>query len=192
MQFKAAVEVDPQRTRVAIEDFAADLKSIQLTSPQAPQAPLQINARVADLGLRFKAALETGSEPIQLTVQDFSSELKSVQLTNPRAPEPLFTSEKVALEGGQFDLAARSLTLSRIALSNGHADVSRDRAGKLNWMELLGEQPDTPTAGAPQPAPTGQPSWKVLLKTVEISGFRSAFSDLGAVPDQTPLQPAGA
>jgi len=184
MQFKAAVELDSQRTRVAIEDFAADLKSVQFTSPQAPQAPLQINARVADLGLRFKASLETGPEPIQLTVQDFSSALKSVQLTTPGALKPLFTSEKIALEGGRFDLAARSLTLSRIALSDGHADVIRDRAGKLNWMELLGEQPDIPTAGAPQPAPTGQPSWKVLLKTVEISGFRSAFSDLAAVPDE--------
>ena len=150
-----------------------------------------IKAEIGGIDLNFKANLEAGKQGNKVSLQDIASELKAVDIRSALAPEPLFTVEKLTFEGGACDLSARVLTVSRIALNTGRLDAGRDAGGTLNWLQALeptGAAGDSPEVKG---ASESGPAWKFLVKSFEVDGFSSRFSDLTTPSDKPVLSLQG-
>ncbi len=159
---------------------AVDIKGVAFgLDDLSRQNPLK--GAVSSIDLHFKANVEAGSKGAKVLVNDISSELKAVKVGHAQSAETQFQTEKLTIEGGACDLSARTLTVSRIALSNGNVDVSRDREGQLNWLKLFGSQGGSP-GGEAKSTPASAPAWKFLVKSFDIDGFQSKLSDLQNSP----------
>jgi uncharacterized protein involved in outer membrane biogenesis len=161
---------------VEIKGFAFDFSDSSRAAP--------VKARCADIGLRFGASIQAGAGNPAGNVSNISSELKEIQLSDTVSSEPLFRTGKLTVEGGECDLGARSVVLPRIALSDGHADVSRDKEGRINWTQLLAARDAAEEKPASPPPSHSESSWKVLVKSLEVDGFRSKISDLMSQPEK--------
>jgi uncharacterized protein involved in outer membrane biogenesis len=137
-----------------------------------------LKAGIADIDLGFTAKVEAGAQGNKVSLQKISSELKAVKVQSSLAPEPLFTAEKLTVEGGDCNLAGRELTFSRIALNTGRLDAGRDAGGALNWLQALETKGATGASSMAKPASDNGPAWKFLVKSFEVDGFSSRFSDL--------------
>lgn len=160
---------------VDIKDMAFGVEDLSRSSTVA--------GGIAGISIGLKASIEAGRET-QVAVKEISTELKGLHLGVKGAPKALFEAQRFVLEGGEVDLGAKSLTIARINLSDGHLDVGRDRDGKINWQQLFAGKGDTPEQAGSQPAP-GQPSpWKFLLKSFELDNFRSEVMDQTALAEK--------
>lgn len=161
---------------IEIKGFAFDFSDSSRATP--------MRARCSDIGLRLMASIQAGAGAPAGKLSNISSELREIHLGDATSAEPLFRTGKLAVEGGECDLGARSVVVPRIALSEGHVDVSRDKEGRINWMQLFA--PGTAVEQKPtSPAPShSKASWKVLVKSLEMDGFRSKISDLMNQPDK--------
>ncbi|MDR3629771.1 MAG: DUF748 domain-containing protein [Desulfocapsaceae bacterium] len=124
LPFKAQVD------SIVLKNIAFDLDDISRKN--------EIRAVVAGLDLHLQAGLEVGAGTNTMTIRNIASEIKGISLSSPSlAGEPLFATEKLSIEGGDCDLAARSITFDRIALSKGTLDVGRDAGGEIAWQQLF-------------------------------------------------------
>ncbi|SPD73458.1 conserved hypothetical protein [uncultured Desulfobacterium sp.] len=164
------VEVDA----VEVRDIGVNLEDLSRSSP--------LKAQISNFGLRFKTTIEAGPAENKISVNEIASELTDVQLGSVQSPRPQFQTDKLTIEGGQLDLGGRSILMSRIALGNGHVDVSLDQQGRLNWAQLFGPKSGDKQAVESEPAAPSTPSWNFLVKSFEITGFGSRISDLGKQP----------
>ncbi|MCU0589251.1 MAG: DUF748 domain-containing protein [Syntrophobacteraceae bacterium] len=152
---------------------------------------IPVNALCSQAGLHFKASLQVGAGAPEGTVSDLTSELMEIQVRDTQSPEPVFRTGKLTVEGGECSLGARSIVVPRIALGDGHVDVSRDAEGRLNWLRMAAAG-DAARESRPSPAPSSPESpWKILIKALELDGFRSRLSDLAVQPDKPLLEVQG-
>jgi uncharacterized protein involved in outer membrane biogenesis len=158
---------------IEVKNIAFDLEDMSRVLPLA--------AGVSSIMISSKAKIEAGSKTTQVLIQQLAVELKDARVGNKEAPDPLFAANRFFIEGGEVDLRARTLTVSRVGLSDGRIEVSRERDGKLNLEKLFASKILVP--GEPEvkeaPADSGPP-WKYLVKNFELSGFRSALFDRAA------------
>ena len=159
---------------VEVKDIGVYMEDLSRTDP--------LKAQISNFGLRLKATIEAGPTENKISVNEIASELTDVQLSSAQSPEPQFKTEKLTIEGGQLDLGARSISMSRIALGNGHVDVSLDPQGQLNWVKIFGPKGGVQQISESKPDAAPAPSWNFLVKAFEIAGFRSRISDLGKQP----------
>jgi hypothetical protein len=93
------------------------------------------------------------------------------------SPEPAVQIDRLALEGGAFDLGQRLVTLSRVGFDGGHVDVAREAGGEINLTQLLAPpQSGAVRRGSEEAAAGGNP-WRYAVKTVEVSGVTTALYD---------------
>ena len=150
-----------------------------------------IKAGIAGIDLNFKVDVEAGKQGNKVSLQAISSELKAINIQSPLAPEPLFTSEKLTVDGGNCDLTTRVLTVSRIGLKTGRLDAGRDAGGTLNWLQVIETKGTAGKSPGAQPASDAGPAWKYLVKSFEVDGFSSRFSDLTTHSDKPVLSLQG-
>ena len=168
--------------------FNIDAESIEIRgiafdfNDSSRAVPLE--ARCSEVGLHLKANIQAGGPEPLGTLSDIAIDIKKIQVGDARSPEPLFRTGRLTIEGGECNLGARSVVVPRIALSDGHVDVSRDAEGRINWRQLFAAGDDGRDGGASEGPSDSKPSWDFLVKSIEIEGFRSKLSDLGARPDQ--------
>lgn len=169
---------------------AIKLKDVSLAlDDESRKVP--IKAEIAGIDLNFKAKVEAGEKGNKVSLQEISSELKAVNIRSALAPEPLFATEKLTVEGGNCDLGTRVLTVSRIGMNTGRLDAGRDADGTFNWLQAIetkGAAGDSPEA---KPASDAGPAWKFLVKSFEVDGFSSQFSDLTTRSDKPVLSLQG-
>jgi uncharacterized protein involved in outer membrane biogenesis len=159
---------------VEVKDIGVYMEDLSRMSP--------LKAQISNFGLRFKTTIEAGPTENKISVNEIASDLTDVQLGSAQSPEPQFKTEKLTIEGGQLDLAAHSISISRIAIGNGHVDVSLDPQGQLNWVKIFGPKGGVQQISESKPDAAPAPSWNFLVKAFEIAGFRSRISDLGKQP----------
>lgn len=144
-------------------------------------------AAIAGVDLRLRAALELGANKNSMVFREIASELRGASVHSSQSREPLFTAEKLTAEGGLCNLDTHSLTFARIAMNKGRLDAGRDAEGNINWQQLLQSK------GAVEKLPTSKsasdvgPTWGVLVKSFEVEGFSSKFSDLTTHSDKPVL-----
>ncbi len=174
--------------RVNVDTF--EVKGVSLAlDDKSRKTPLK--AEIAGINLSFKAKVEAGAQGSKVSLQEISSELKAVNIRSALAPEPLFTTEKLTVEGGECDLDARMLKISRIALHTGRLDAGRDAGGTLNWLQALETKGPAEKASGAKSASDAGPAWKFLVKSFELDGFASRFSDLTTHSDKPVLSLKG-
>lgn len=165
-----------QARSIQIKNVALDVSDSSRSVP--------IKAKAAELDLSLKASIETGAKGIQLSLEEIVSEIKEVRLGSPDTEEPSFRVTQLIIDEGEFDLGSRFLKASRIVLRDGHVDLILDKEGQINWMQLAGRKSSPSNPSEVKAAPSGGSPWKFLVKTIQLESFRSAVSDLTALPDK--------
>lgn len=155
---------------IGIKNLAVDLND------QSRKAPIE--AAIAGIDLHLKANLEVGAGKNSVVLSEIASEVRGIKVRSPQPQEPLFAAEKLTVEGGTCDLSAQKATVERIALSKGRLDVGLDAEGAINWLQLLQTKGAADSAPEAKPASKAAPSWQFLVKSFEIDGFGSQFTDL--------------
>ena len=153
---------------VDIKDMALGLEDLSRSSPVA--------GGIAGISIGLKASIEAGRN-LQVAIKEIATELKGLHLGVKGAPKALFAAQRFVLEGGDVDLGAKTLTIARINLSDGHIDVGRNRDGKINWEQLFAGKIGTPEQAGSKPDSSHPSPWKFLLKSFELDNFRSEVMD---------------
>jgi uncharacterized protein involved in outer membrane biogenesis len=89
--------------------------------------------------------------------------------------EPLVKLPRLELADGKVDLAARTISLGRVAVDRPQLALLRDKGGRLNALGLAGESKPAP-AGATPPAPA-QPAWTVGVAELAVQGGTLRLED---------------
>jgi uncharacterized protein involved in outer membrane biogenesis len=172
---------------------AIEVKDIAFTYDDVSRAS-PLNVGISGIAIRSKAKIEAGAPTTKVSFHEISTELKEVQIGNPQDSEPLFRTGILSVQGGELDLGARSVAVSRIVLTDGTIDFSRNKDGRINWMQLFAPKSGAPDSLGSSSAPGPENPWKFLLKTIELSSFHLAISDRTSVPEKPlfDLQPFNA
>ncbi|HSV35743.1 MAG TPA: DUF748 domain-containing protein, partial [Ramlibacter sp.] len=124
--------------------------------------------------LQLKLDAEQASSGLQLKLADAALGLADLTLGS-GAQTPLKLGQ-LGFTEGTLDLAARRASVGRLYADVGQLQLVRDRAGRLNVMELLPSIAQSgPQAAA---APSGAP-WTVAAKSVALSKFGADLHDEG-------------
>ncbi|MBY0453341.1 MAG: DUF748 domain-containing protein [Burkholderiaceae bacterium] len=94
-----------------------------------------------------------------------------------RSQDALAELKKLQIENTRIDLARRSVTLGRIALTQPRVLVERGLDGRWMFERWLLAPPAAASAKKSAPAPGSNPSWTVLLADVALDGGAVAFQD---------------
>ena len=180
-----AADTSPAQTDIPfrMDIDAIKIKGVSLAlDDKSRKTPLK--AEIAGIDLGFKVKLEAGAKDSKVSLQEISSELTMVNIQSALAPEPLFAAEKLTVEGGDCSIDARVLTVSRIALNTGRLDAGRGAGGSLNWLQALETMRTAAESPGSKPASEVGSAWKFLVKSFEVDGFSSRFSDLTTHSDK--------
>lgn len=155
---------------IEFKNIAVDLDDKSRATP--------FKAAIAGLNLRLQANLEMGDKNNTMLFQKIASEVNGINVNSSKSKEPLLTTEKLTVENGTCDLAAQSIAFDRIAMSKGRLDAGREADGTLNWQQLAQTKGAAAQSSAAKPAAKSTPAWKFLVRSFEVDGFSSRFSDL--------------
>ncbi len=89
-------------------------------------------------------------------------DLRDLLLQKPGATAPMLALQRVAVEGGRFDLAGNQLTLGRVSLQGGRVAAALDPRGMLDWESLLAPTPPDAPATGPDAA------WRTVVDAVSV------------------------
>lgn len=159
-----------QADAIEIKNLAVDLND------RNRKAPLE--AAIAGVDLHVQAHLEVGGGKNSGVLREIASEIRGVKVRSPQPQEPLFATDKLTMEGGTCDLGAQKATVERIALGKGRFDAGLDAEGGLNWLQVFQTKGATESAPEAKPGVKASRSWQFLVKSFEIDGFGSQFTDL--------------
>lgn len=129
------------------------------------------------IGLLFSANVESGPAGLQVRAADLGLNVREIALGFEEAEKPAVKIGSLTLAGGAFDLADRSISLSRLELANGEIDVIRDKKGAINLLGLLeagAKGKKDADAAAP---PTDEKPWLYFVEKIVLSEFKTAFTD---------------
>lgn len=161
---------------IEFKNIAVDLDDKSRATP--------FKAAIAALNLRLQAHLEMGGKDSTMLFQKIASEVNGINVKSSKLKEPLLTTEKLTVENGTCDLAAQSITFDRIAMSKGRLDAGREADGTLNWQQLMRTKGTAAQPSVEKPLAKKASGWKFLIKSFEVDGFSSRFSDLTTRSDK--------
>ena len=155
---------------------AVDITETALTYQDLSRTPA-LDAGLGDITVTLSAEVGAAAAETRVRLNGISVAAKKIHAGLLGFPEPAIQVDRLALEGGVFDLGQRLLTLSRVGFDGGHVDVVREAGGELNLTQLLAP----PQSGAvrrrsEEAAARGDP-WRYAVKTVEASGITTALYD---------------
>jgi len=168
-----------------VQADAIEVKNMAVTlDDKSRKAP--VKAAIAGMDLHLQANVHLGADTGHMVFGEIASELRGIKVHSPQLQEPLFAAEKLTVEGGLCDLGAHAISFARIGVSKGRLDASRDAKGAINWQQLFQAKGAVAQSPKAKPASGGGPPWKFSVKSFEVEGFDSKFSDL-TTPSNKPL-----
>jgi hypothetical protein len=178
-----AVASSPGQSPWTVNADAIEVKNLGFSYDDASRlSPLK--AGVSSIAVSCRAKIKAGAPGTQVSVQGVSTELKEVEIGSPQTRVTLFRTGKLIVQGGEFDSSTRTLTVSRIAVSDGQTAVSRDKDSRINWVNLFIPKGGDPGSSGSKPASGAEAPLNYLLKTIELSDFNLALSDQTVVPEK--------
>lgn len=135
--------------------------------------PLRAAIGRIDAGL----SVRVGGDGVR--VGELSAELGSLSLQADGQRQPVATLARIALSGGELDLAGRSVSLAELSLSGFDSSVVRHADQTLNWQALLqpvsgASKPDAPSAAPTTPA---SGDWRVALDRLRLDKLNLHVED---------------
>lgn len=160
----------------AVKVGAFDITETALTYQDSSRTPT-LDAGLGDITVTLGAEVGAAAAETQIRLNGISVVAKKMHAGLLGSPEPTVRVDRLALEGGVFDLGQRLLTLSRVGFDGGHVDVVREAGGELNLTQLLAPpQSGAVRRGSEEAAAKGNP-WRYAVKTIELSGITTAIYD---------------
>ena len=160
----------------AVKVGAVDITETALTYKDSSRTPA-LDAGLGDITVTLSAEADAAAAETKVRLNGISIAAKKMHAGLLGSPEPTIRVDRLALEGGVFDLGQRLVTLSRVGFDGGHVDVVREAGGEINLTQLLAPpQSGAVRRGSEEAAAKGNP-WRYAVKTVELSGITTAFYD---------------
>ena len=173
LRWKGEASVNPIRGsgELALENVSLPKLAVYLKS--YTRATLAAGQLSATLPYRFsysKGRLEANIDGASLALHD---------LALASGAQTLLKLPLLGFSNGALDLAARHVSLGRLYAEGGQLQLTRDRQGQLNILDLL---PKSGASGqrAAAPAATAGAPWVAVAKSVELSGFGADLEDQGS------------
>jgi hypothetical protein len=155
---------------------AVDITETALTYQDSSRTPA-LDAGLGDIMVTLSAEVDAAAAETKVRLKGISVAAKKIHAGLLGSPEPAVQIDRLALEGGAFDLGQRLVTLSRVGFDGGHVDVAREAGGEINLTQLLAPpQSGAVRRGSEEAAAGGNP-WRYAVKTVEVSGVTTALYD---------------
>ncbi|HEY5898667.1 MAG TPA: DUF748 domain-containing protein [Burkholderiales bacterium] len=156
----ASMTLAPFAASGRVDIAGADLRKYQPYIDQA--ANLRIDDGKADLGLAFKTAAEaTALEDIALAVRGLRARL-------PDDKQPFVRLGSLQLNAASADLAARTVSLGKIAIDDVALDVRRAKDGTLNVVRIARAVKGNEVEGKP---------WRIDVPQASLSRGTVSFED---------------
>ena len=155
---------------------AFDITETALTYQDSSRTP-GLDAGLGDITVTLSAEAGVAAAETQIRLNGISVAAKKIHAGLLGSSEPAVRVDRLALEGGAFDLVQRLVTLSRVGFDGGHVDVVREAVGEINLTQLLAPpQSGAVRRGSEEAAVEGKP-WRYEVKTIELSGITTALYD---------------
>jgi uncharacterized protein involved in outer membrane biogenesis len=136
-----------------------------------------LDAGLGDITVTLSAEAGAAAAETRMRLNGISVAAKKIHAGLLGSSEPALRLDKLALEGGVFDLGQRLMTLSRAGFEGGHVDVVREAGGEINLAQLLAPpQSGAVRRGSEEAAAKGNP-WRYAVKSVDVSGIATAIYD---------------
>ncbi len=168
-----AAAVDAGNWKLAIKQVLFDQMAISALDETASP---RLSVGADKVRLQLQLAAEQAGSQLQLKLADVSFSLADLALAS-GAQSP-FKLAALGFTGGTFDLAARRAGVGRLYAQGGQLQLTRDREGKLNVMELLPKFAAASSQAA-APAALAGPAWMAVANSVELSKFSADIEDQG-------------
>ena len=137
--------------------------------------PLRLSAD--KLRLQLQLVAEQAGPGLKLTVADAKFSLADLALA--RGAKTAFKLAQLGFSEGALDLAARRASLGRLYAEGGQLQLTRDRLGHLNVLELSPKFGASGRQSAAPAAAVGAP-WTAVARSVELSNFGAEVVDQGS------------
>jgi uncharacterized protein involved in outer membrane biogenesis len=139
--------------------------------------PMAVNAGTIDLSGGYGLALD--EEP-DFTLQLPRLAISGTAIGRRGVDENLIAASRVALDGMEFNLAARTLRAPLLSVEGLDVRGSLDAQRQLDLMELMGEEAVTqPSSASPADEATQPAGWTVGVDAVQVRAARVELEDRG-------------
>jgi len=132
-------------------------------------------------GLNYQFALvpgQDGQDVPSLTVADANLLVRQLVVTPSDGGEPVLQLREARIDDASFDLARRSLGISRISLADGSLAATREADGRLDWQRLFAGEPGAAATGQQAASPAGPASdWAVAVREIHLTGWSARYTD---------------
>lgn len=143
-----------------------------------PQLNLAAPQGTLALTLPYRFAMP-GARP-ELTLEHASARLDGFALATAASRLQL---RQLALDGVQFDLQQRRLTLGKVQLSGLALSAQRNRDGVLDWQAAL--PPPAPAAAVTTAAAGQTPGWRISVPSLRLLDSQASVQDQGFIKPLT-------
>ncbi|MDQ2764398.1 MAG: DUF748 domain-containing protein, partial [Pseudomonadota bacterium] len=133
-------------------------------------------ARVGSLDGGLRLALTTGA-PAAVTVEKVALTAHDVALPAPSPGGPGLKLDRVAIQGGSFDTAARQIAAQEVSIKGGNVSAGRNADGSIDWLRRFA------LAGGSTVSPGGLGGdWHYDIAKAGIDGVGVAWNDRSLTP----------
>ena len=160
----------------AVKVGAVDITETAVTYQDSSRTPA-LDAGLKDITVTLSAEVGAAAAGTKVRLNGISVAAKKMHAGLLGSPEPTIRVDRLALEGGVFDLGQRLVTLSRVGFDGGQVDVIREAGGEINLTQLLAPPQSGAVRRGSEEAAIGGNPWRYAVKTVELSGITAAIDD---------------
>ena len=161
-----------------------DLSAPTIATYLGPVLPAEISR--GSVGLQGSFAIDSGSDgssarSVRMTIDLPQAEVSGLGVRPRQATSDYVQLDRFTLGNAHIDLGQRSIRVGRIALAGADVRGWLDEHGQLNLLQLLGAKA-APPAGAPPPAASHAPGWRLAAPDIRISDTRVSLEDRAVKP----------
>jgi hypothetical protein len=165
---------------VNIPEFKLENLAINYTDRNRAQA---VSYSTDNLQLVFNAAINTDAPGMQVQINGLGLTLKQIEMGYADGAKPLIQVGSMAVTGGSFDLAGRSVSVAGFEVTDGSVNIIRQKDNIINLARLfVSDNPAPKEAVKEAQAAAGEP-WRYVVESISLSGFKAQISDLTVKPD---------
>ncbi len=146
-----------------------------------------LKAGFDEFGAHFSIEAQAGGSTHQLKMNHIQAGLKEIQAGRLGDSESLIQIPSLALEEGNFDMAAQAFTASRVLLERGQIELVRQTDGQINLVQLFAPPQGDADVQPAETSSSADKKFSFLVKSVELAEFETSVYDQTIKSDGTIL-----
>lgn len=178
--------------KVVLAPFSAEgsaaLRSLDLTRYRAYYenlVPVDLLAGKVDLSTRYR--FEAGRQP-QVLLSGLAGKLDALSLRQRGEKSPFLKVGTLSIQGGEFDLAKRSVSLEGLSTANGMLHAAVNASGQLDLAKLAAGPAGASSAASAKPIAAIKPAkaakvgketpWQFTLKRLTVEDYSARLQSI--------------